>query len=153
MSSALLASREYVPEVSTSMYTALRWLRGSLQPLAASASVESRNLRRSMASPLGVRTLGVVQIERAGTAGAAPAFGAARAFHQALGKERDDDRDVIQANQQPRRLPRGSPGDTQQQRERAHQRDKRHAAHRARGVDQRLERDGDEGEREGQDEA
>lgn len=43
MTSALRASVAYVPEVSTSMYTALAWLRGSVHPAASAASSKADN--------------------------------------------------------------------------------------------------------------
>src|ERR687895_376939 len=135
MSCALPASWAYVPEVSTSMYTACEWLRLSTQPVAAraSAGMERRNWRLFMWIPLGVRALEVdVDVQLARTALQA------RALHEALREQRHHDADIVQTREQPAQLSREGSGRAQDEGERAQQREEEHPAHRATRMDQRF---------------
>src|ERR1700752_3564769 len=112
MSCALLASWAYVPEVSTSMYTACVWLRESVQPAAASAAAGSvrRNWRRFMSAPLsGMGALEIgVDIELAAAL-------RARTLPETLGHERHHDEDVVELDHHPAHLPRHVAQHAQQQ--------------------------------------
>src|SRR5262245_60866563 len=121
------------------MYTACVWLRESAQPYAArtAAGSAARNWRRFMSAPLsGVGALEIdVDVARSALR--------ARALPQALGEQRDHDRDVVEADQHAARLPRQAAQHAHQKGERAQHCEEEHAADRAARVDQRLERDGD----------
>src|SRR5688500_11482959 len=104
MSSALPASCEYVPEVSTSMYTACAWLplpQPAPVPASSSAGNVARNFRLFMDGPLGVSALDIVD--------AAPHARAAarrRGLHQPLDQQRHHDGYVVHADQHAAQLAR-----------------------------------------------
>src|SRR5688500_11420122 len=145
MSWALLASCAYVPEVSTSMYTAWAWLLESPQPASAAPTAPMRNALLSMASLLGVRALDVDVHQRPGRAALA-----CLRLYQALDQQRNHDGDVVQPDEHAARLAGDVAQEPQREGHGAHERREHHAAHRARGVDQRFQRHGDErqGERQ-----
>src|SRR5688572_29284015 len=90
MTCALPASCAKVPEVSTSMYTAWVWLRGSLQ--AARPTIRSNARDLSMGPPSAHLVGRIVEVDRASTR-------VHCRLRQVLDEQRQHDRHVIQRDQ------------------------------------------------------
>src|SRR6266853_469947 len=126
---AFPTSAAYVPEVSISIYTAWVWLRWSVQVDADNPSSDARSKRFTMVAPIYAARL------------------------TALDEQREDDRDVVYADQHPAQLPYEVAENTQHERSRADEHYADRPAHRPQRIDEGLERDRHESQREGQEEA